>query len=723
MKCPRCGTEFYGDKCPSCGYEPSDYNVSLDTLMRITGVGKKRAEELYRAGYRDIESIAKSDENDLAKVRTIGPELARRIREEAKKFVEEEPEEFVKICPVCGAIVPPDADKCPKCGTLISGHAAEENVEVGEEKGEEMTLEDKAICAFCGALIPRDSKVCPICGANLENVSLEEPRPMEDPGEVLKRFFGVSEIPTGVEEEEENADIRVCPNCGAIVVNRDTCPFCGTPLAEVTPSPISEEEIDLSERLNVCPNCGAFISPDAKVCPICGSVIEEEREEEEIGVSLADLLQGGLGATAVAEEVSEEEFEREEAQQPAVVEKSQEEISLEELEEIEQSIAPELEEITEEIVDEGSMESIIEEQEGAVAASDLDEIEELLEEEKGRAQEKKEMPPVPGPLVVGIPEKKTPAREEEIEKNVGYGLGERLNAFLMNFGTVEDTLSFSPLFVILIYVLSSGAMGDAALGILQQTTSIFMGFLSVVLGINAYRTAGRFSRRELLYGLGSSLAILSIFAPYSVYLAISLSVLLVFLHMKRPYDYWIPYVGISALSMFYLSHAVELAFLAMAMFSAHLISRYEEMAITVRHEESMSVGKLYEMGMAAFSEKRYYDAIYYLRRVLKNRPEDVNVINTLGLAYGRIGNTDMALEMFRKAVTINPGYKVAWNNMGNVYARMENYDEAMRCYRKALQIDPNYEDALLNMGYVMIRRGDYSEAMRIAEKMKATLQT
>ncbi len=721
MKCPRCGTEFYGDKCPKCGYEPTDYDISLDTLMRITGVGRRRAEELYKAGYRDIESIARSKEEDLARVRTIGPELAKRIRNEARKFVEEEPEEFVRICHVCGAIIPPGADRCPRCGAPVSQGAEEE--EEGELE-EETTLESRAICPFCGALIPRDAKTCPVCGANVENVPLEEPRPMEDPSEVLKRFFGVSEIPKVVEEEEESADIRVCPNCGAIVVNRDTCPFCGTPLPKVEPKPLREEEIDLSERLSVCPNCGAFVSPDAKVCHICGAEIGE-REEEEMGISMADLLRGGVGAAAMEEagEAVEPMLETgggmEEDSTAATAEENQDVISLEDLEDIERSLTPEMEEI-EGLAEEITEAQVPEEPGEEIATEDLREIEKILEEEKvSEALEE----PIPERKKVVPPPKELPEERKGEVPIEEPGFWEKINEFIMNFGTAEDILSFSPLLVLLIFILSAGAMSGDVLRVFEGTTAMFMGALALVLGLNAYRTFKGFSRKEIIYGLAISLSPAVTLLPYGLYLSIGAMILIALFRLRQSFDYWIPYAALSAFSALYISSAQPLAFIAAGLFSAHLIARYGEMGIRVRHEESLSVGKLYEMGMEAFSDRRYYDAIYYLRRVLKQRPNDVNVMNTLGLAYGRIGNTDMAIEMFRRALSINPNYKVAWNNLGNVYARMEDYDEAMKCYRRALQIDPDYEDALLNMGYVMIRRGKYGEAMRIAEKMKATSQT
>jgi len=733
VKCPKCGTEFYGSKCPKCGYEPTEYDMAIDTLMQLTGVGRKRAEELYKAGFKDIESIARSEEKELAKVKTIGMELAKKIKKEAKKFSEDYTEEFVRICNVCGAIVPPDAEKCPRCGAPVNMIEEEKKTEVEGE--EETTLENKVICPFCGALIDKGTTHCPVCGSSLENIDLEEPKPMEDPYEVLKRFFGVTEIPEYT-EKEENPDIRVCPNCGAIVVNRDKCPLCGSPIPEVRPVKREEEEIDLSERLQVCPNCGAFIAPDLKVCPICGSQIENA---EEISVSLADILNSKLETEDKMDLTLHGEEPSVMDSMDTLTDTSQEstsgeffgtdmgisdEISPEELEEIESSLSQEF--VNNEIAEHAEnelkpeeigtsidelMDIIPEEEKLEFTRDDLTSIQQSLDFKKPQEQTA-----TVKQIDMGIksPVEKTP--ETVIEENVGFG--ERFNTFIKEFGNIYDILAFSPLFVLLIFFMSSLSLTGTALTILTQSVSIFMFSLGFLMTLAMYRTLREYTRMEKIMGLAFLITPLAILSSYSIYIVSAISIFAIYVAFKKGYDYWIPYSGISIAFSLSPVKTTDYLILSIALFITHTVQRFRGISIEITTSEKMSVEKLYEEGVKAFKEKRYYDAIYYLRRVLKTKPEDIEIINMLGLSYGRIGNTDMALEMFKKAISLNPRYKLAWNNMGNIYARMEDYDKAISCYREALKIDPNYEDALLNMGYVMIRRGSLGEAMKIAEKMK-----
>ncbi len=252
-----------------------------------------------------------------------------------------------------------------------------------------------------------------------------------------------------------------------------------------------------------------------------------------------------------------------------------------------------------------------------------------------------------------------------------------------------------------------------------QTISIFMLSLGAIAGFVAYLKLKNFNKQELEYGALLALAPLLTLVPYASYLSLLVLAGIVYLGYKRDLNYWLLYVTAAVAFGVQLNFALFYAMVFIGIFSVHIIYRYRDMDFGLSATPKLPAKNLREEGMIAFKEHRYYDAIYLLRRALKEHPNDVEIMNTLGLAYGRIGNTELAIEHFTRITEIKPDYKYAWNNMGNVYARMEKYNKAVSCYKKALEIDPNYSDALLNMGYVMIRKGSYGEAMKMAEKIKA----
>jgi helicase len=53
-------------------------------LVKLEGIGRVRARNLYRAGFRSIEDIRRASIEDLIKVPSIGMAIAQRILEQAK---------------------------------------------------------------------------------------------------------------------------------------------------------------------------------------------------------------------------------------------------------------------------------------------------------------------------------------------------------------------------------------------------------------------------------------------------------------------------------------------------------------------------------------------------------------------------------------------------------------------------------------------------------------
>ena len=145
----------------------------------------------------------------------------------------------VFTCDNCGAYVPTDAAKCPKCGLTF-----EEDDDADEDEEESETEEEKMTCDNCGAYVDDDATECPKCGATFE----EDDDADED-------------------EEETEAEKMTCDNCGAYVDDDATeCPKCGATFEE---DDDDEEEIDENETFE-CPECGENVTIKNKKCPKCG---------------------------------------------------------------------------------------------------------------------------------------------------------------------------------------------------------------------------------------------------------------------------------------------------------------------------------------------------------------------------------------------------------------------------------------------------------------------
>lgn len=93
----------------------------------------------------------------------------------------------------------------------------------------------------------------------------------------------------------------------------------------------------------------------------------------------------------------------------------------------------------------------------------------------------------------------------------------------------------------------------------------------------------------------------------------------------------------------------------------------------------------------------------------------VNVISPEVLYLHRYANElaskglyQQAIELFDKAIQVNPGNSCLWNDKGVILDILERTDEALVCYEKAIENDPYHAEAWFNRGVALRKTGrDY----------------
>jgi tetratricopeptide (TPR) repeat protein len=67
---------------------------------------------------------------------------------------------------------------------------------------------------------------------------------------------------------------------------------------------------------------------------------------------------------------------------------------------------------------------------------------------------------------------------------------------------------------------------------------------------------------------------------------------------------------------------------------------------------------------------------------------------------------DQAVELYKRALELDPWLAIAYTNLGNIAFRRQSNDEAETFYKRALEIDPRQPEAKYNLGYLMLERGE-----------------
>lgn len=82
-----------------------------------------------------------------------------------------------------------------------------------------------------------------------------------------------------------------------------------------------------------------------------------------------------------------------------------------------------------------------------------------------------------------------------------------------------------------------------------------------------------------------------------------------------------------------------------------------------------------------------------------------------------LGNYEIAIDQFKKALKENSKYDIAWNNLGNSYRSLRKFDQALNCYQNAIESSPDRFEFYLHKGVLLMELGRFSEAEKYIEKV------
>ena len=116
------------------------------------------------------------------------------------------------------------------------------------------------------------------------------------------------------------------------------------------------------------------------------------------------------------------------------------------------------------------------------------------------------------------------------------------------------------------------------------------------------------------------------------------------------------------------------------------------------------------VGIADLALDKREEAAKALQDVVTADPNLWRAYNGLGLIADSKRQFPVALELYHKALTINPGSAVLLNNLGYSRLLAGKPDEALANFRKALNLDPTAETIQNNLRLAIAAKGDYTGA-------------
>lgn len=133
-------------------------------------------------------------------------------------------------------------------------------------------------------------------------------------------------------------------------------------------------------------------------------------------------------------------------------------------------------------------------------------------------------------------------------------------------------------------------------------------------------------------------------------------------------------------------------------------------------------------GDAFFEDGDFHEALREYRRGLKLNPEDVNLLNSLGVTLAALGEEKRAAGSFRAALALEPDNHMALANLGYILLRDGRGGEALTCLRRALAAFPRENPAepppgelLRPLVQLLLNNNRFDEALDALERWAAAL--
>jgi tetratricopeptide (TPR) repeat protein len=109
-------------------------------------------------------------------------------------------------------------------------------------------------------------------------------------------------------------------------------------------------------------------------------------------------------------------------------------------------------------------------------------------------------------------------------------------------------------------------------------------------------------------------------------------------------------------------------------------------------KDSTEVEKLTELANSYFDIGNFKKAIAYYAKVLRNTPNNANILIDIGVSYFNISMGDTAILLLKRAVQINPKHQQGLYNLGIIYYNLGKTDEALTTWKRLIELNGNSKE-------------------------------
>lgn len=123
------------------------------------------------------------------------------------------------------------------------------------------------------------------------------------------------------------------------------------------------------------------------------------------------------------------------------------------------------------------------------------------------------------------------------------------------------------------------------------------------------------------------------------------------------------------------------------------------------------VDSLHLIGLLSLHAKQYDHAVEWFSRAIRLDPKPV-YLTSLGTALLAQARLEEALQVFDKAVQLNPDDAELWKNLGLALIEVGRLADAILIFQQALKLNPRHLEVALRSGLLLLKLERYEEAVK-----------
>jgi len=119
------------------------------------------------------------------------------------------------------------------------------------------------------------------------------------------------------------------------------------------------------------------------------------------------------------------------------------------------------------------------------------------------------------------------------------------------------------------------------------------------------------------------------------------------------------------------------------------------------------------IGCLRMREKKFDESIVYIKKAIKEKPDNLGFYASLGCAYSSVQNYPEAIVAFLSAIKIDPQASQVHFYLAEAYRQMEDFKKSLAHFKKCLEISKDHLGALLMSGIVQEELKHFNQAKEL----------